>query len=221
MKALPLLFAALLLTACETARYGAGGVNILIMGEDADPDAVPRDSQVFKRVLDALANELNGEGFNVYDETALTLGGFAQGRLRRTDAEIIDIARSLKRPPIDVAVIYTIYSRSRSLGHADRVYVRIAGRLLDVRAGRRLGNFEVEPPGPAIVAPGCGSPCRLEVVGADARTLARDLGAVLAGKLKEREKPSERTDGGLSTAYTLTFTGFDMKAWMRATCSRP
>ena len=115
MKALPLLFAALLLTACETARYGAGGVNILIMGEDADPDAVPRDSQVFKRVLDALANELNGEGFNVYDETALTLGGFAQGRLRRTDAEIIDIARSLKRPPIDVAVIYTIYSRSRSL----------------------------------------------------------------------------------------------------------
>ncbi|MDP6688218.1 MAG: hypothetical protein QF384_01855 [Alphaproteobacteria bacterium] len=66
--------------------------NILIMGEDADQDTVPRNSRVFKRVLDALVNEMNDQGFNVYDETAVSLDDFAQGRSRRTDAEIIDIA---------------------------------------------------------------------------------------------------------------------------------
>ncbi len=119
---------------------------------------------------------------------------------------------------MDIAVIYTIYTHARSLGHTDRLHVRIAGRLLDVRAGRRLGNFEVELPGPANVAPNCASSCRLEIVGANARTLARDLGAVLAAKLEgrmaarrpARGRPSERSHVGLSTAYTLTFVGFDM-----------
>ncbi|MBT5194802.1 MAG: hypothetical protein HOM07_20830, partial [Rhodospirillaceae bacterium] len=46
MKALTFLFAALLLAACQTSRDTGGGANILIMGEDADPDTVPRDSRV-------------------------------------------------------------------------------------------------------------------------------------------------------------------------------
>ena len=120
---------------------------------------------------------------------------------------------------MDVAVIYAIYTHARKRGHTDKLHVRIAGRLLNVRSGRRLGNFEVELPRPANAAPDCGERCRLEAVGRNARTLARDLGAVLARKLDgetARATPARKkqTGGGhrsgLATAYTLTFVGFDM-----------
>jgi hypothetical protein len=191
MKPILLMLAVTLLAACQTTQGAGerGGIgehpNIIIMGEDADKDTVPRNSRVFKRVLDALVNEMNDEGFNVYDETAVTLDHFAQGRVRRSDAEIIDIARSVKRPPIDVAVIYSIYAHAQERGYTNKLHVRIAGRLLNVRSGRRLGNFEIEMPEPANVAPDCGRKCVLEAVGRDAGALARDLGAVLARKLDD------------------------------------
>jgi hypothetical protein len=189
MKPILLMIAVTLLAACQTTQgTGERGrigehPNIIIMGEDADKDTVPRNSRVFKRVLDALVNEMNDEGFNVYDETAVTLDDFAQGRVRRTDAEIIDITRSVRRPPIDVAVIYAIYAHAQERGYTNKLHVRISGRLLNVRNGRQLGNFEVEMPEPANVSPNCGRNCVLEAVGRDTGALARDLGAIMARKL--------------------------------------
>lgn len=234
MKSVPLIFAVLLLAACETtiadplraARDGSEQPKILILGEDADPDTVPRNSQVFKRALDALANEMNDQGFSVYDETAATLENFTQGRVRRTDAEIIDIARSVKQPPIDVAVIYAIYTqvqaqaqaRTPEKGYTNKLQIRVAGRLLNLRDGRRLGNFEVELPQPNTISAGCDRECRLEAVGRNAAVLARDLGAVLAAKLDWLSPPSRRAghptpapegnSSGLATAYSLLFSGF-------------
>ncbi len=189
--------------------------NIIIMGEDADKDTVPRNSRVFKRVLDALVNEMNNEGFNVYDETAVTLDDFAQGRVRRTDAEIIDIARSVKRPPIDVAVIYAIYASANKLSYTTKIKTRITGRLLNVRSGKRLGNFEVELPLPDNAPVKCQRECILETVGKNARVLGMDLGVVLAKKLDWLSAASDdkhgkggHDDDGLASAYSLVFTGF-------------
>ena len=72
MKPLPVLAIMLMATLCITSvsSYPANAAdmpNILIMGEDADNDTVPRNSRVFKRVLNGLSNELHNEGFNVYD----------------------------------------------------------------------------------------------------------------------------------------------------------
>ena len=187
--------------------------NILFMGEDADKDTVPRNSRVFKRVLDALSNEMNNEGFNVYDETAVSLDDFAQGRVRRTDAEIIDVARSIKRPPIDVAVIYSIYASAKQLNYTTKISTRITGRLLNVRSGQRLGNFEVELPQPDNAPVKCNRECILETVGKNARVLGLDLGAVLAQKLDAISPAGggSTTVGdkeGMTGAYTLVFSGF-------------
>ncbi|MFP6746843.1 MAG: hypothetical protein VCD66_04500, partial [Alphaproteobacteria bacterium] len=197
--------------------------NILIIGEDADKDTVPRNGRVFKRVLDALANELNDEGFNIYDETAVTLGKFAQGRTRRTDAEIIDIAKSMERPPMDVAVIFAIYASANQLSYTTKIRTRITGRLLDVRSGKRLGNFEVELPRADNAPVKCQRECILETVGRNARLLGMDLGVVLAKKLDwlapgpasgpdsgiaKAGGKSGGGDAGLATAYSLLFTGF-------------
>jgi hypothetical protein len=189
--------------------------NIIIMGEDADKDTVPRNSRVYKRVLDALVNEMNDEGFNVYDETAVTLDDFAQGRVRRTDAEIIDIARSVKRPPIDVAVIYSIYASANKLSYTTKIQTRITGRLLNVRSGKRLGNFEVELPQADNAPVKCERECILETVGKNARVLGMDLGVVLTKKLDwlaarsdDKHDKDGHDDDGLASAYSLVFTGF-------------
>lgn len=194
--------------------------NILIMGEDADEDTVPRNSRVFKRVLDALAGEMDHEGFDVYDEVAVTLDDFSQGRVRRTDAEIIDIARSVKRPPIDVAVIYSIYASAKVTEYAMKIRTRVSGRLLNVRSGKRLGNFEVELPRADNAPTDCTRECILEIVGKHAKTLAQDLGVILAKKLdylspaggnKSSSSPinsDDDDDYGMSNSYSLVFSGF-------------
>ena len=115
-----LLLAAVAVAACESrggwevGRGGRGGHSILVMGEDADPDSIARTDRTFSRVLNELANQIEAYGFSVYDETAVTLGGNVQGRSRRTDAELVDVARSVRNPPIDTMVIFTIYADTQS-----------------------------------------------------------------------------------------------------------
>tara|TARA_B100000315_G_scaffold260857_1_gene326439 strand:+ start:11228 stop:12118 length:891 start_codon:yes stop_codon:yes gene_type:complete len=188
--------------------------NIMIMGEDGDRDSVPRNSRVFKRVLNALANQLHDEGFDVFDETALTLDNYVQGRIRRSDDEIIDIARSVDRPPIDVAVIFGIYASSNRTSYTTKIRTRIEGRMLNVRSGQRLGNFEVDIPRAFNAPHDCNRECLLETVGRKARSLSQDLGAVLTEKLaymvdRGRRFASENRNSYLPTAYRLAFSGFN------------
>ena len=185
--------------------------NLLIMGEDHDKDTVPRDSRVFKRVFAVIDEELNQRGFSVYDETAVTLDNFAQGRTRRTDAELIDIARSVTRPPIDVVVLFSIYASANDVGYTTKIRVRVEGRLLNVRTGQRLGNFEVEGVPEWNAPPKCNRECILEEVGGKARIIGADLGAVLTEKLAWLVSPTGGAgDSGklMDGAYTLIFDGF-------------
>jgi hypothetical protein len=225
------------LSGCGASDH-AGKINILIMGEDADSDTVPRNSTVFKRVLNGLSNELHNKGFSVYDETAVTMDHSTQGRTRRVDQEIIDVARSVKRPPIDVAVIFAIYTDTDKTAYTQKIYARIEGRLLNVLTGQRLGSFEVELPGPVNARLDCERECILEKVGQNARALAQDLGAVLTSKLAHRVRgnavvsppltktaptasstplttPLSLTNKGLPTAYALVFNGFDSSEIIR------
>ena len=207
------------LASCANVPFPAKAAenpNILVMGEDADKDTVPCSSRVFKRVRSALVNQLHDDGFNVYDETAVTLDNFAQGRCRRSDAEIIDIARKAKNPPIDVITIFSIYGSKKQLSYTTNVKTRVEGRLLDVKSGQRLGNFEVDSPKEWVAPVDCPRDCLLEVIGNNARILSNDLGAALGIKLKalmtEGKLDSNAALGtskkGLATAYTLIFDGF-------------
>ena len=208
--------AGLLLISCAnvpTPSNAAEKPNIVIMGEDADRDSVPRNSRVFRRVLDALSNQLNEKGFDVYDETAVTLDDSAQGRTRRTDAEIIDIVKSAKRPPLDLAVIFQIYAHADEMSYTTKVQARISGRLLAVKSGQRLGNFEMDSPREWVAPANCPRECILEVVGTKSRILANDLGAVLTEKLAHLVGHGDGSDGleqgGIPRAYSMVFDGFN------------
>jgi hypothetical protein len=209
------LGAALLIISCTGASgpsRALEGPNILILGEDADEDTVPRNSRVFKRVLDVMSNELHDQGFDVFDETAITMD-MAQGRVRRTDAELIDISRSISKPPIDVGVMFSIYASARELAYTTKVKVRVSGRLLSIKSGQRLGNFEVESPREWNAPAKCPRECLLETIGKYSKIIGADVASVLAEKLGDAVGGNRSSDGSTTSAsvtnkYSLIFEGF-------------
>ena len=197
------------------SAQAANNANVLVIGNDANAGSISRDNPAFISIIGALANNMHENNFDVYDETAITLDGFEQNRLHRSDAEIIDIARSIKRPPIDIAVIFSMYVNRQENGYSTKVSARIEGRLLNVQTGRRLGNFEIDSGRPWNVPSQCDIDCILINSNDKALLMANDLGAALAEKL------AWLTDGGnshlgldrpgtnhLNTSYSLIFDGF-------------
>jgi len=171
--------------AAASAQSTNSRINLLVMSDDADPDTVPRNNRIFNRVQLQLSEYLNTRGFQVYDETSLALGMTATGRVRRRDAELIEIARAVSTP-VDAMVVYQIYASARRAVAADIRFpeIRIAGRVLNVRTGQFIAAFEVGGfQLPALPNP-CGAECLLETVGTHSRVLATDLGAAIAQKLE-------------------------------------
>ena len=187
--------------------------NVIVFNEDYDEDAVPSDSRIHRQVLRAVDTQLGDMGIATYDEVAVGLDqGFATGRTRRSDAEIIDIARSVARPPIDVAVMYTIYASAETLSYITKVRTRIEGRMLNVKTGRNLGSFQVTTPKEWTAPVDCNRECILETIGEDARIIGNDLGAVLGEKLAWMVDggggQGSNAGAGMPMAYTLNFNGF-------------
>lgn len=158
----------------------SANTNLLVLGEDGDKDSVSCDSRVFKRVMSALNLEMNGAGFDMYDESAVASDHPSFGRCRRSQQELIDVAKSIYKSRIDIAVIFQIYATTTDKKYLTKANVRITGRLLDVQAGRRLGSFEVNSPKEWSAPAQCDRECVLETLGKYSSYLARDLGAVLA-----------------------------------------
>jgi hypothetical protein len=159
--------------------------NIVIMSEDADEDTVPRGNRIFNRVIAELGEVMNLKGYNVYDETAVAMNITTPGRVRRRDAEVIDVARAVQNPPLDVIAIFQIYASATKSNVSDivRPNVRIPGRLLNVRTGQQIAAFEVTGLELGPLPQNCDRECLLEKVGAEARLIANELGQALTAKL--------------------------------------
>lgn len=163
--------------------------NVMVVGEDADEDTVARHSRVFNRVSDAIRTQMMAMGFPTYNETAVTMDITNPGRIRRTDAELISVARSITAAPIDVIIPFQIYASSNQDAYSDmkRLRIRIVGRMVQVQTGKDLGNFEVAvgPKGLRPLPTACNPDCVLEHVGDEAKPIATEVGAILARKLDE------------------------------------
>lgn len=206
LSALLLAFLFAVMPGLAPAAQAGEQPNILVMGEDDDPDTVPRNHRVFDRVIQALSMELGQMGFRVYDETAVSLDVTRQGRIRRNDAELITVAKRIQQPPLDVVTVFSIYVNVQQNINADiwDLGIRIPGRMLHVQTGRSLDSFEVDYPTGTLppVPPNClnvarvDQDCLFEFVGGQARRIAQDLGAVLAQKLDYLSPTGKQDDGG-------------------------
>jgi hypothetical protein len=193
--------------------YGSDSVNLLIMIEDADKNSVPRDSQINKRVHASISLQLN-QVADVYDETSLTLDTYRQGRVRRSDAELLDIARSITRPPIDIVVVLSTYASVTTSEYAKKARARVEGKILNAKSGQFLDSFEVQSPRSWSIPYACDrQTCILEEMGDEAKVLGDELGLILAEKLNWLLN-GEIEDNRIALAtemfndYYLTFDGF-------------
>ena len=209
----------------QTKLAVAEGKNptILIMAEDGDGESIPRKSRISTRILNEIVNQLNSRGFDVYDETAVTLRTHVQGRSRRTDVELIDVAKSVQRPPIDVVVFFEVFANITRKTYQNELRLRTVGRLLSVADGRRLGSWEAKLPEqrdqvwllPNRCFPegqGVRRNCLLEAVGDDARVLAQEVGSIIPEKLESHLNTSgggmAKKEDGLKRGFNLVFDGF-------------
>ena len=196
-----------------SSSYASNSVNLLIMIEDADKTAISRDNRINKRVHASISQQLNHIA-NVYDETSITLNHFKQGRVRRTDAELLDIARSVTRPPIDVVVVFSTYATVNANEYSKKARARVEGRLLDAKSGRFLDNFEVQSPNGWAIPYACNlHTCMLEEIGDEAKVLGDELGLILAEKLNWLFNANVSDTGSVSPVaifndYYLEFDGF-------------
>jgi hypothetical protein len=206
--------------------------NIVVMSEDADEDTVPRGNRIFNRVILELGEVMNLRGYNIYDETAVAMNISEPGRVRRRDAEIIDVARAVQTPPVDIIAVFQIYASATKSNVSDivRPNIRIPGRLLNVRTGQQIASFEVTGLELAPLPQNCDKECLLEKVGGEAKLIANELAQALTSKLDGFVAPARvetpitttpGTDGGtvatgddvscggLPTAFVIRVTGFE------------
>lgn len=194
LAALTAAFLAFAAAPAAEAQSNNARINLVVMSDDADPDTVPRNNRIFNRVQLQLSEYLNTRGFQVYDETSIAGGITPPNRVRRRDAELIEIARAAPTP-VDAMAVYQIYASVRRSPAANIRFpeIRIAGRILNVRTGQFISSFEVGGfQLPALPNP-CDRECVLENVGSHSRVLATDLGSALAGKLEAFARPGGST----------------------------
>ena len=204
--------AMLALAACQTTgEFDAGSRSshaVLVMAEDADTGSIARTNNVTRRVIKEISGQVSDYGFSVFDEAALTLNSHKQGRARRSDTELIDVARSITRPRIDTIALFSVFSDSQIRPHTRKLRVRLTARLLDAQSGRHFGNLEVSDID--NIHSRCDGPCYTEAVGDIARVLGREVADILAQKLDVRfTRPVRNADSeGLVRGLTLTFENF-------------
>lgn len=180
---------------------------ILVVGEDVDTDTIERGTRVFKRVQNGMINAMLNQGFDVKDETVLTYETHTQGRTRRNDQELIEIA---KDTGIDILVIFSIYPNAHQRTTNLKVTTRIEGRMLSVNDGSRLGNFEFEPQREQLLKKPYSRNDIIEGVGKIAKVVGEEVGDYLASRLSNYSKQGPDGRGGRLQEWTLVFDGFSL-----------
>jgi hypothetical protein len=194
----------------------AASPNIIVLGDQSGPNSVPLDGPVYRKALESLSDQLHAARFKVYDKTLLTAAVAGQSELPGVEAEIIDLMRGLKRPPIDIVVVFAVQATAEKFAYTTNLQTRATAKLLDVHTRQHLGRFETASPASFRVPAACTRTCLAEVLGEDAVRVSRELGAEVADTLREMtglqtppQAPPPSIGGGLLTGYTILFVGFE------------
>lgn len=207
--------------------------NVMIVGDDSDRDAVPRNSQVFETVLDQLGDQFRSQGYDVYNETLLTADWATQGRQGRDLEELSKITRAIDNPIIDILGVFTMYVNVEREDFATFAKVRVKANALNVHGGRQLGTYTVRTPETYKLPRDCPRDCVIEALVEKAEEIGRDVGYGLAqtilgewragqpagpsARMTEQQVVTVRPQGvsaepGFTREYTIKFDNFDATA---------
>ena len=190
-KALMAVSGAAALVACATAptvtqAQMGSDIPIVVMGEDSDPMSVARTSDIFRRVISQLQEQMSRYDFFVVDEEAVAVRMGWQVRARRPKTELLQVMDLMNmsgdpRYQAQALVLFKIRAAAQNVGFATKAMVRIMGEVYDNNV-RFITSWEaprMEFPAPA----NCQGMCIQEIVGDHAREVAAQVGDVLRKKL--------------------------------------
>jgi len=225
------LFVGIFLISCAALPVPVNAqtdVPVLVLGEDSDKRSVKRSSDIFRRVMAQLQEQMSRYNYLVVDEDMIAASLDWKMSDRRPKQELIEIAKlanQARDPRVysRALVIFKIRAAAKSVGFATKAQVRIAGEVYDLESNRFLGAWEA--PRMTFPAPkDCSGVCIQEVVGDHARDIASSLGDVLRKKLAHFSRGSGSTTsnlsggkGALETIYAFTFRNFSTQQFYEFT----
>jgi len=196
------------------------GIPVMVLGEDSDRDSIPRSSDIFRRVLNELKQQMSRYNFYVIDEEMMAADFGWQVRDRRPKSELVKVVDLANQSgnfayQTRAMVIFKIRAAQRDLGFAKEAFVRVTGEIYDVEARRFIDSFEV---------PRMDFPITKELtedVGDHARDIAAALGDTLRKKLAFASRGAATSNvgtesgasstGGLVSTYSFTFRNFSTR----------
>jgi hypothetical protein len=188
-------------------------VNVLALGSDGEPTSVPRGHRLYARIVTGLNEALSERRFRLYDETAVTASFVDPAGGRRSDAALVEIARAVSEPPLDVLLIFNIHATARrsSVTGLLQPQMRIAGRMLGVRDGRVLAAFSAGADHRLAGVPAsCDPDCLLDRLGDGSRPIVRELAQTLSTRLEELVVPRPPApECGAPVTIMIELRGFE------------
>jgi hypothetical protein len=172
------------------------GSDILIVGEDTDMDAIPHFNPNFNRILLAVAGQLTSHGFKVHEE--LPIGRQPRRGRQNQLPELLEMARTAGSSIGGIVVfqIHVAIQPVQAIRDSFKPSVRISGRVIRVRDGQDLGNFEFNPDVDLPIIQGTcahdqAQECLYESLGDNARAIAAAVGGLVAAKLADNLTASD------------------------------
>lgn len=157
---------------------------VMVVGDDG-AGAIPRTDATFETALAAFEDELRRGGFEVQAGGAVSTNNEALDGVRRTDAEIVQLARRQQPASPDALVLFSVFVRLDFTNAAQTASIRGAATLLRVADVRTLGAFEWTSPSRWTLPYTCDRPCVVQTAGADAPTVASAIAGQILAALKE------------------------------------
>lgn len=156
---------------------------VVLVPDDTMPGAAPRDSRTAAAALAAFRTELEKAGIAVQDGRGVALLNEQQENARRSDAEIVQLARrQAQAGAFDAVVLFTALVSADFTLQAQNPYLRGRAAVLRATDARNAGTFEWASPVRTTVPYACDRACVLETVVAEAPVVGTNVGAnLLAG----------------------------------------
>lgn len=218
------------LSSCSSLAHEVNS-RVIVVGEDEDIISIPKENEIYKRVIAQIQESLMRHKIFVVDEDMISVKlGFEmpKGRNKSKILQMLQVANTTTDATVKsrLLVLFSIIPNVQNMEFTRQLSVRVRGQIFDLTNLRALSSFEVKNDETVPVPKKeslCNQLCVQEKAGELAASLGRELGEVLVIKLEKLIEGSNGSDGstnavndsGLGNVYNLKFVLFKKSQILR------
>jgi len=184
--------------------------NVLIMSEKNSDSSQHGNNKSTRLVTNSLVNQLNTAGFNVYDETVVTLDDFNMNFDSYNRRDLIEIARNIQSVDIDYLVLLNIDEVIKQSPYTQHVSSEVYATTLALDSGKVLNTSQITSR--KIPAPtSCLSNCINEKVRDSLKGISGELAYKIINALPQEQcaVKSKNTPILATNNFSIVFDGFN------------